>query len=160
MTILKFKIVGLDNVYLKPHLQYFYLLCLFCLSQGSEDCLTLNVYSPDISPSAGLPVLVFVHDGDFVAGHSLPTNIGPHFLMDQVSSVPEKEFKRMEPWCEYQDEVWRDRCRMKAVSMWGSEGEISLKIDSLKFWSISGFGVCEHQLPPRGARLSQASWAF
>ena len=158
MTNLKLKSVGLDNVYLKPHLHYFH---LFCLSQGSEDCLTLNVYSPDISPSAGLPVLVFVHDGDFVAGDSLPTNIGPHFLMDQVSSVPEKEFKRFGTmvW-QSQDKVWRDRCRMKAVSMWGSEDEISLKIDSLKFWSISGFGVCEHQLPPRGARLSQASWAF
>jgi para-nitrobenzyl esterase len=35
---------------------------------GSEDCLTLNVFSPDLHPSAPLPVLVFVHGGFFSWG--------------------------------------------------------------------------------------------
>jgi para-nitrobenzyl esterase len=37
---------------------------------GSEDCLTLNVFSPDLHPASGLPVLVFIHGGFFAWGSS------------------------------------------------------------------------------------------
>jgi para-nitrobenzyl esterase len=37
---------------------------------GSEDCLTLNVFTPDLHPRAPLPVLVFVHGGFFAWGSS------------------------------------------------------------------------------------------
>lgn len=34
----------------------------------SEDCLYLNIWSPDVSPEARLPVLVWIHGGAFVQG--------------------------------------------------------------------------------------------
>lgn len=34
----------------------------------SEDCLTLNVWTPALSPSAKLPVIVWIHGGAFVFG--------------------------------------------------------------------------------------------
>jgi para-nitrobenzyl esterase len=37
---------------------------------GSEDCLTLNVFSADLHPTTGLPVLVFIHGGFFAWGSS------------------------------------------------------------------------------------------
>lgn len=36
----------------------------------SEDCLTLNVYSPEQPARGSLPVMVFIHGGAFVAGGS------------------------------------------------------------------------------------------
>lgn len=36
--------------------------------QPSEDCLYLNVWTPEISQGAGLPVMVWVHGGGFVFG--------------------------------------------------------------------------------------------
>ena len=37
----------------------------------SEDCLYLNVWSPNVSADAGLPVLVYFYGGGFVAGAKL-----------------------------------------------------------------------------------------
>ena len=38
---------------------------------GSEDCLTLNVYVPDVEPSEdGFPVMVWIHGGGLVTGGS------------------------------------------------------------------------------------------
>ncbi len=34
----------------------------------SEDCLCLNVTSPDPTPGASLPVMVYIHGGNFVEG--------------------------------------------------------------------------------------------
>ncbi len=36
----------------------------------AEDCLTINVWTPDTKPSARLPVLAFIHGGAFVIGSS------------------------------------------------------------------------------------------
>ncbi|MCC6553334.1 MAG: carboxylesterase family protein [Polyangiaceae bacterium] len=38
------------------------------MSTSSEDCLTVNVWTPERSASAGLPVLVWIHGGAFVLG--------------------------------------------------------------------------------------------
>jgi para-nitrobenzyl esterase len=35
---------------------------------GNEDCLYLNVWAPAARPSASLPVIVFVHGGDWIGG--------------------------------------------------------------------------------------------
>ncbi|XP_030021117.2 esterase FE4 [Manduca sexta] len=46
---------------------------------GSEDCLYLNVYTPDIKPKKLLPVMFWVHGGAFVSGSS--NAYGPRFLV-------------------------------------------------------------------------------
>ena len=35
---------------------------------GQEDCLYLNVYSPDLAPVSPLTVMVFIHGVGFVMG--------------------------------------------------------------------------------------------
>ncbi|CAH0719806.1 unnamed protein product, partial [Brenthis ino] len=35
---------------------------------GQEDCLYLNVYSPDLKPNQSLPVMVWIHGGGFTCG--------------------------------------------------------------------------------------------
>jgi para-nitrobenzyl esterase len=43
----------------------------------NEDCLSLNVWTPDLAPSAKLPVIVYFHGGGNTAGYSQFTVLGP-----------------------------------------------------------------------------------
>src|SRR6516225_4121707 len=43
----------------------------------NEDCLYLNVWTPQISLSAKLPVIVYFHGGSNTAGYSQMTPLGP-----------------------------------------------------------------------------------
>ena len=52
------------------------------LHVGREDCLSLNVYSPDLKPAEPLPVMVFLHGGGFVSGTGDSSFAGPSFFMD------------------------------------------------------------------------------
>ncbi|HEX8120141.1 MAG TPA: carboxylesterase family protein [Solirubrobacteraceae bacterium] len=54
-----------------------------------EDCLNLNVWTPEPSPpGAGLPVMVWIHGGAFVNGSgAVPTYDGTRFAQDGVVCV-------------------------------------------------------------------------
>ncbi|CAH0586810.1 unnamed protein product [Chrysodeixis includens] len=47
----------------------------------SEDCLNLNVYSPNIEPSTPLPVLLFIHGGGYKGGSGDDDRYSPDFFM-------------------------------------------------------------------------------
>jgi para-nitrobenzyl esterase len=42
-------------------------------SRSAEDCLTLNVWTPDPAPASALPVMVWIHGGAFVFGSGAET---------------------------------------------------------------------------------------
>jgi len=50
---------------------------------GSEDCLYLNVYSPELQPRKLLPVIVFIHGGGYSIGSGSSYLYGPHLFMEQ-----------------------------------------------------------------------------
>ncbi|XP_069678766.1 uncharacterized protein [Periplaneta americana] len=53
---------------------------------GDEDCLYLNVFTPEL-PSAThatlLPVMVWIHGGDYITGSGDPIIYGPDYLIDE-----------------------------------------------------------------------------
>ncbi|KAH9634322.1 hypothetical protein HF086_011582 [Spodoptera exigua] len=55
-------------------------LDIFAKPSENEDCLILNVYVPAWT-NATLPVIVFLHGGDFGVGSSSPKFYGPKYLM-------------------------------------------------------------------------------
>lgn len=52
---------------------------------GNEDCLYLNIYTPRVSKSAKLPVLVYFHGGAFMFGDSKSVN--PTFFLENHDIV-------------------------------------------------------------------------
>ncbi|XP_065346735.1 carboxylesterase 4A-like [Cloeon dipterum] len=46
-----------------------------------EDCLTLNVYTPDLTHNGSLPVVVYYHGGSFMIGSEI--SFRPDFLLDR-----------------------------------------------------------------------------
>ncbi|KAJ0183512.1 hypothetical protein K1T71_001488 [Dendrolimus kikuchii] len=50
---------------------------------GSEDCLYLNIYTPDLKPPKPLPVMVWIHGGAFMWGSGNDDFYGPDFLVRQ-----------------------------------------------------------------------------
>lgn len=48
---------------------------------GEEDCLYLNIYTPEIKPPTSLPVMFFIHGGAFLFGSGDDEFYGPEFLI-------------------------------------------------------------------------------
>jgi len=49
---------------------------IFGFTRGQEDCLYLNVWTPTLFPKKPLPVMVWIHGGGFIVGHSYETTPG------------------------------------------------------------------------------------
>ena len=49
--------------------------------RGGEDCLVLNIFTPD-TRTPDLPVIFFIHGGGYFAGSSSPAVYGPEYFMD------------------------------------------------------------------------------
>ncbi|XP_038219761.1 esterase FE4-like [Zerene cesonia] len=49
--------------------------------KGEEDCLYLNVYTPNIEPEEPLSVMVYIHGGGFFNGSGNSDRYGPEFLI-------------------------------------------------------------------------------
>lgn len=52
------------------------------LIPGCEDCLLLNVYTPNITPEKLQAVMVFIHGGGFKSGSGNTFHYGPGYLME------------------------------------------------------------------------------
>ncbi|CAH2047746.1 unnamed protein product, partial [Iphiclides podalirius] len=50
---------------------------------GTEDCLYLNVYTPNLKPKNLLPVMFFIHGGGYKSGSGNVDFYGPDFLVAQ-----------------------------------------------------------------------------
>jgi para-nitrobenzyl esterase len=55
--------------------------------QGSEDCLSLNVYTPKVSAAAKLPVVVWVHGGGMTGGSGKSMNGRAFSEQDSIVTV-------------------------------------------------------------------------
>ncbi|XP_011200446.2 juvenile hormone esterase [Bactrocera dorsalis] len=52
--------------------------------EGSEDCLYLNVYTPEEhNQTSALPVMIYFHGGGFQCGSGVSSFYGPDFLLDR-----------------------------------------------------------------------------
>ncbi|KAL0880441.1 hypothetical protein ABMA27_002864 [Loxostege sticticalis] len=50
---------------------------------GSEDCLFLNVYTPNLNPEKPLSVIFFIHGGGFMSGSGDVLVYGPDFIVQK-----------------------------------------------------------------------------
>lgn len=48
---------------------------------GDEDCLYVNIYTPDLNPKKKFNVLVFIHGGAFMFNHG--ALYGPDIILDR-----------------------------------------------------------------------------
>ncbi|KAJ0183516.1 hypothetical protein K1T71_001492 [Dendrolimus kikuchii] len=48
---------------------------------GSEDCLFLNVYTPNLIPNKSMAVIIYIHGGGYTEGSGDSDILGPDFLM-------------------------------------------------------------------------------
>ncbi|KAJ8732438.1 hypothetical protein PYW07_015037 [Mythimna separata] len=49
--------------------------------EGSDDCLSLNVYTKSLQPSSKIPVMVYIHGGAFLTGSGNAETFGPEYFL-------------------------------------------------------------------------------
>lgn len=54
---------------------------------GIEDCLRLNVWTPDPAPASGAPVIVWIHTGAFQAASANLADSNPRHMVDRTGAV-------------------------------------------------------------------------
>ncbi|KAK0157251.1 hypothetical protein PV327_011314 [Microctonus hyperodae] len=50
---------------------------------GSDDCLYLNIYTPNLNPSVPKAVMVWIHGGAFIFGSGEDDMYGPDYLIEK-----------------------------------------------------------------------------
>uniref|UniRef100_A0A336M0Z5 Carboxylic ester hydrolase n=1 Tax=Culicoides sonorensis TaxID=179676 RepID=A0A336M0Z5_CULSO len=50
---------------------------------GSENCLHLNIYTPELNPTKKLPLMVYFHGGRYTTMSGSPFYYGPDYLMEK-----------------------------------------------------------------------------
>ena len=68
---------------------------------GSEDCLTLTIYSPHEAADPLLPVMVWLPGGGFVVGGASEQDWNPEFFLDKVTHCEVQWSTLLHPrvWC-------------------------------------------------------------
>ena len=62
---------------------------------GSEDCLWVNIYTPEINENSKLkPVLVWIYGGRWLVGTASSKFYSPDFMMDHTVFLIENECKK------------------------------------------------------------------
>ncbi len=56
-------------------------------TQGSEDCLRLNIWTPDPAPASPAPVIVWLHGGAFIAGSANATAHNGEKLAERTGAI-------------------------------------------------------------------------
>lgn len=50
---------------------------------GEEDCLYLNVHTPQVDAHSNFPVMIYIHGGGFICGSGSSTVYGPEYILDE-----------------------------------------------------------------------------
>ncbi|CAB3381264.1 Hypothetical predicted protein [Cloeon dipterum] len=74
-------------------------------NETGEDCLYLQIYSPNLDPSANLPVIVFFHGGAFSTGSSRLYGGSKFMDHDVVLVVPHYRLGPLGFFCLHTDEI-------------------------------------------------------
>ena len=65
---------------------------------GSEDCLTLTIYTPQKPAQAPLPVMVWIPGGGFVVGGASKEDWDPEFFLDKAGAQPLCSGRKIMPY--------------------------------------------------------------
>lgn len=67
-------------------------------TQGSEDCLTLNIWVPDPTPASPAPVIVWIHAGAFIAGSASATAHNGQAMAERTGAIVVASNYRLGPF--------------------------------------------------------------
>ena len=136
------------------------------LSQGSEDCLFLNVFSPGPAPKTLQPVMVWIHGGGFTVGSGLDND--PSMMVAKAGVVVVSINYRLGPFGFLSRPELAAAHPDHATGNLGFEDQIAalkwVKASIAKFGgnpanvtifgeSAGGMSVCDHLLSPKSRGL-------